>query len=130
MSTIFDLPIPQSGCGNTRFSVAGLVATLEFEFRGQGQDWIGAAQFDGVLAYRFRNEMHSRGFLNDAYEAVAALDRSEWLEELRRIAPDGINDVAAKKHFAVLLSSNGYFEVIAETCRLLPERLGTLAGTI
>lgn len=126
-ATVINLPITQSGCGNIRFTFAALNALLEFEFREQRQDCIGSVQFKHVLAYRFRNEMHSLGFVEGAYDSIVILRESEWLAELRSIAPAGIGDLDFKKHFAVLLSSNGYFEVVADSCEVLTSRIGLLS---
>lgn len=121
-----DLPIPQSGCGNTRLVSDGVILTLEFEYRAQSQDWIGGVRFESVLAYRFRNEAHSKGYSSDGFEALAEIFGSSWKDELGAIAPSGFDDVQSKRHFAVFLSSNGYFEIFAETFSVLEPRRGLL----
>jgi hypothetical protein len=105
---LFDLPIPQSGCGDTQFQSDGTTATLRFEFRSHGKDFVGAIQFQGVIAYRYRDELHSVGYPSGAYESIAEVDGSEWCKELKY----------AGKHIAVFLSSNGIFEVLAESVSL------------
>ena len=121
-----NLPIPQSGCGNTRLSCDGLSLSIEFEYRDQGADVIGTIQFEGVLAYRFVNEMHGVGFVSEAYESVAEVRDSEWRQRLAVAAPVGVNDAASARHFAIFLSSNGYFEVLAESFRVGEPRTGCL----
>jgi hypothetical protein len=105
---LFDLPIPQSGCGNTRFQSDGITVTLLFEFRLHAKDLVGVIQFKGVVAYRYRDELHSVGYASEAYESVAEVADSEWCKELQFTG----------KHIAVFLSSNGYFEVLAESVTL------------
>lgn len=121
-----NLPIPQSGCGNTRLSCDGLSLSLEFEFRNQGEDIIGAIQFEGVVAYRFSNEMHSEGFVSEAYESVAEVLNSDWRQRLAALAPASVTNTSSARHFAVFLSSNGYFEVLAESFRVEEARSGLL----
>lgn len=114
---LFDLPIPQSGCGNTQFQSDGITVTLRFEYRLQGKDFVGVIQFRGVVAYRYRDELHSLGYVSEAYESVAEVADSEWCEELQ----------FKGKHIAVFLSSNGYFEVLAESVSLGEPCEGPLA---
>jgi hypothetical protein len=101
---LVDLPIPQSGCGNTQLVSNGVSLTLRFEYRKGGSDQIGTIQFDGVVAHRFRDELHSIGYASAAYESIAQILDSPWRSELKF---DGM-------HFAVFLTSNGYFEVLAQ----------------
>jgi len=113
---LFDLPIPQSGCGNTQFQSDGITVTLQFEYRLQGKDFVGVIHFRGVVAYRYRDELHSLGYASEAYESVAEIAHSEWCNELQFTG----------KHIAVFLSSNGYFEVLAESVSLGEPREGLL----
>jgi hypothetical protein len=123
---ITNLPIPQSGCGNTRLSCDGLNLSIEFEYRSQGTDIIGTICFEAVVAYRFSNEMHSEGFISEAYESVAEVLNSDWKMKLAAIAPAGVTDALSARHFAMFLSSNGYFEVLAESVRVEEPRFGLL----
>ncbi|MDR1146942.1 MAG: hypothetical protein LBK71_12530 [Verrucomicrobiales bacterium] len=100
---IADLPIPQSGCGDTRLTSDGLVLTLEFEYRKEGKDYIGIIYFNNIVAYRFRSELHSDGFVPESYESIAEVEKSNWAASIFNNA----------KHYAIFLSSNGYFEVLA-----------------
>lgn len=123
---LVNLPIPQSGCGNTKLSCDGLSLSIEFEYRSQGSDIIGTICFDGVVAYRFSNEMHSEGFVSEAYESVAEVLNSDWKARLVATSPTGVTNALAARHFAVFLSSNGYFEVLAESFRVEDARPGLL----
>jgi hypothetical protein len=102
--TMIDLPIPQSGCGNTELISDGISLTLRFEYRKSKNDHIGIIKFDGVIAHRFRDEVHSLGYASEAYESIAEILDSTWCSELNF---DG-------RHFAIFRSSNGYFEVWRE----------------
>lgn len=113
---LFDLPIPQSGCGNTQLHSDGITVTLQFEYRLQGKDFVGRIEFRGVVAHRYRDERHSLGYASEAYESVAEVAPSEWCKELQFTG----------KHIAVFLSSNGYFEVLAESVSLGESREGLL----
>jgi hypothetical protein len=105
---LFDLPIPQSGCGNTELVSDGISVVLRFEYRREKRDFIGKIQFQGVIAYRYRDELHSLGYSSEAYESVAEILDSPWCSEQK----------FKGRHFAVFLSSNGYFEVLAENVTL------------
>lgn len=121
-----DLPIPQSGCGNTRLVSDGLSLSIEFEYRAQGRDLVGCVKFDSVVAYRFRNEMHSRNYSSEAYEALIEIAESPWKEEISEIAPSGMGDASSARHYATFLSSNGYFEILAHAFCVQPSRTGRL----
>jgi len=123
---IFQLPIPQSGCGNVRFCFSGLDGLLEFEFRKNGSDYIGGIQFNRIAAFRFRDEMRSDGYADESYESVIEVLDSDWKKELKKIEPPSVSSISERHHFAALLSSNGYFEVIAKECSLVEEKMGLL----
>jgi len=79
----------------------------------------GVLQFGDVTAFRFRDEMHSLGFANESYDCLVEVVESDWHKELCRIEPDHLLvTVKESKHFAVLLSSNGYLEVVAKSATL------------
>ncbi len=125
-NALSQLPIDSAGCGDTRLTTDGLFVTLEFEYRNAGEDWIGGISFGSVVAYRFRSEVYSRGYVPESYEAVAEVIDSSWIQELNGIAPTGISDVLRTRHFAIFLGSNGFFEVLAETFDMLAPRRGLL----
>lgn len=121
------LSMPDSDCGNSRLVSDGAELSLEYEYRADRSDWIGSIHFTGVMAYQFRNEMHSKGFCSESYNAVAEIKDSPWLAGLIRDEPTGIRDGKDKKHFAVFVSNNGYVEVIAESFTLPSPRKGLLS---
>jgi hypothetical protein len=119
INIVSQLPIPQSGCGDVRFSSNGVNCLLEFEFCKNGADCIAGIQFFDFIAYRFRDEMRSDGYADEAYETLIEISESDWKMQLNKIEPSGINSVNERHHFAVFLSSNGYFEIIAKEFSLV-----------
>ena len=120
------LPIPGSGCGDVRFCFDNAGGLLEFEFRKNGKDWIGGIHFDWATAFRFRDEYRSFGYANGSYDALVEILNSEWIAELKRNEPKGKMGLEGAHHFAVLLSGNGYFEIITKAFSIRPEREGML----
>ncbi len=123
---LVNLPISQSGSGNTCLIADGVNLAVEYEYKIQGKDMIGKLVFGGIIAYRFRNEMHSQGYMSEAYESLAKIDDSSWKKELAMMEPPSIHDLKNAQHFVLFLSSNGYFEVIAENWEARDAREGRL----
>jgi hypothetical protein len=117
---IHSLATLDSGCGDIRLVFENLELVLQYEFGPEGADQVGKVRFVGVVAFRFRNELHSAGFVDGSYDQVVEIVPSEWLTELKTLEPAGFSGLTDKRHFAVLLSSNGYLEVIAE--QMEPEK--------
>ena len=124
--THLDLPVPGSGCGDISVRYLGLSLLVEFEYHLDGNDLIGELRFDGVIAFRFRDEMHSAGFPSGSYDCLMSSRESDWLRELAAAEPTGVVAVSEAKHFAVLLSSNGFLEVVARAVSLGEGRAGML----
>jgi hypothetical protein len=120
------LPIPQSGCGNTRLTSDGADLSIEFEYRIKENDLIGVIHFEGVAAYRFTNEHNLSKFDPLSYESLAEIVPACWNEEKRATSEMGSPYAPALRHFALLLSSNGYFEILARSFRVGKERPGLL----
>jgi hypothetical protein len=51
---------------------------------------------------------------------------SPWLEQLRASEPSGYDQLQDRRHFALLLSSNGYLEVVARELVIEPRTMGLL----
>ncbi|MCK9605334.1 MAG: hypothetical protein M0R33_02665 [Methylomonas sp.] len=124
---LWGLRTTQSGCGDIRITFDSVILLAEYEFRGEGQDQVGGLQFEDVIAYRFRDEMHSQGFDTSSYDSVVEVIDSDWIAGLVRDEPEGIRGAKGKKHFAVLLSSNGYLEAVAGSCIEVEPRRGSLS---
>lgn len=121
---VLDLRTSQSGCGDIRITFDGLTLIIEYEFSSGGNDFVGGVIFDNVIAYRFRDELHSHGFETSSYDAIIEIVDSDWIGYLLGDRfTDGIN-LKDSKHFAVLLSNNGYLEAVAESCREVKPRPG------
>ena len=126
---IVNLPVSGAGCERISVTVSSSGLLLEFQYFPSDADGnrVGKLLFSGVAAYRFRKEMLSSGFENESYDAVVMVKDSKWLKSLIKIEPDQISSsVREKSHFAVLLSNNGYMEVIASEVGSLEVREGTL----
>lgn len=114
---VLDLPISGVGCGEIKIESDGVFIRVDLT---DGEHNAGQLVFHDVTAFRFRDEMHSRGFIEDSYDTVVEISDSPWLSELIEIEPQQIlGSVVGSRHFAVLLSSNGYLEVVAKTVELL-----------
>jgi hypothetical protein len=111
---LLSLGIPESGCGDIRITGGPVEVLLEYEYSDDGFDYVAGVKFSGVVAFRFRDEPHSRGFQSGSYNALVEILDSAWVRELRDLEPKGMEEgVGEKRHFAVYLDSNGYFETVA-----------------
>ncbi|SRR5579875_552523 len=117
---LMDLPISGSGCLWARFAYGDTDATVEFSYtdRQTGRSSIGILFFPHVIAFRFRDEPHIPvDFYSESYESVAEVSNSQWLTELEKTEPkSSYSKLWRRRHFAVLLSSCGFFELIADDC--------------
>ena len=123
------LPVPESGCGDIQMVSDGSDLRVAFEHYSEidGCDLISTIRFLGVAAFRFHNEMHSAGYFESSYDAVVEVSESRWRRKLHGVEPKQImGTVSEMRHFAVLFSSNGYLEVVAESFELLPPKRGRL----
>lgn len=117
---LMDLPISGSGCLWARFAYRDTDATLEFSYtdRQTGRSSIGTLFFPHVVTFRFWDEPHIPvDFPSDAYDSVAEVSNSQWLAELERTEPkSSYSKLWRRRYFAMLLSSCGFFELIADDC--------------
>ncbi|MFN0017496.1 MAG: hypothetical protein ACKVP0_04495 [Pirellulaceae bacterium] len=119
-----NLPISGSGCLSAKFLYNDTDGCLEFKYSDgkTGKPSIGQLKFPHVMSFRFRDEMRSLGFFSESYDSVAEVLNSEWLAELEKIEPAKIHKLWKRRHFAVFLSSCGFFELIADDCDFFCER--------
>jgi hypothetical protein len=122
------LESPGSGCGDIRLTYRETYLVLDYEFRASGRDYVGHLRFEDVVAFRFRDELHSAGFADASYDEVVDIQDSEWLEQLSVIEPAGFGALRSRRHFAVLLSNNGYLEVVALRVTIVLPTVGLLGG--
>lgn len=117
---LMDLPISGSGCLWAQFAYREKDVTLEFRYtdRQSGYSSIGTLFFPYVITFRFWDEPHMPSyFYEESYESVAEVSDSQWLVELEKTEPkSSYNKLWRRRHFAVLLSSCGFFELIADDC--------------
>lgn len=120
VNKLMDLPISGSGCLWATFSYREMDATVEFGYTDMHTDesCIGSLFFPYVITFRFWDEPHMpSNFYEESYDSVAEVSNSEWLAEIERTEPKCIyNKLWRRRHFAVLLSNCGFFELIADDC--------------
>ena len=118
---VFDLPIGQAGCQNISLSSDGIDLTVHYDFVLEGRIRSGTIHFDDVTAFQFVDERHGT-HVPGAYDAIVEVLPSDWISKLASKEPKvRLESVKNKRHFAVLLSSNGYLEVVAAGVRLSGE---------
>lgn len=108
------LDCSDSGCGDIRLTYQEICLLLDYEYRLHGKDQIGHLRFYDVVAFRFRDELHSAGFALDSYDSLVKITNSEWIDQLRSYEPAEVEQVSEKNHYAILISNTGYLEVIAD----------------
>lgn len=123
---LVELPVPGSGCGDVQICSEANNIRVEYEYRRDGVDWVGCVHFLNVIAFRFRDELHSVGYCSESYDSVAQIDGSDWLKELIEGEPSNKMGLDAEVHFAIFFSSNGYFEAIAEKFEMQTSKRGFL----
>lgn len=119
VSKVFDLGVGGAGCSDIRISTIGVSLLAEVQYLVAGRTATETVVYSDVIAFRFRDEMHSQGFYEQAYDTVIEVFDSQWLHELAAIEPTGLlSGVAGKRHFATLFSNFGYLEVLAENAHV------------
>jgi hypothetical protein len=120
VNKLMELPISGCGCLWARFAYCDTGATVEFRYTDTQthQSSIGSLFFPHVMSFRFRDEPHMPvDFPSESYESVAEVSHSDWLGELERTEPkSSYSKLWRRRHFALLLSSCGFFELIADDC--------------
>jgi hypothetical protein len=112
---LIDTGIPGSGCGDVRFESDGYTTALWYEYRLRGIDYIAGMRFAGTIAFRFRDEPRSAGYAKGSYDCLVEITDSTWVSQMQLIEPSQLPmSVTSKRHFALMLSSNGFFEIVAD----------------
>lgn len=99
---------------------------LEYQFTDSGVSKIGTLLFDGVIAFRFRDEFRVCGTPTECRGNVAIIYDSDWIPELSKTEPAMFNNSDSCSHFAAKFLHNGYIEVIAESVEKSPNRIGII----
>lgn len=110
---LLELRTSGSGCGDIRMVFDGITLTVEYEFCSKIGNEVASVRFDGVIAHCFRDEMHSYGFPDSSYDAIVEVDSSDWIKQLASDEPKNVRSVNEAKHFVVMLSNNGFLEIVA-----------------
>lgn len=128
MSAYQQIKLHRSGSGTRAIRIVTTPPYLkvEYEFHNGEQDALGTIAFDGVIAFRFRDELRSLGNEKSSLDAVAVVECSNWILELAKIEPSMFADSERCSHYAMMFSNNGYLEVIAEAVEHLPTRPGVI----
>jgi hypothetical protein len=108
-----DLPLEEGSCDTVDFRTERLNFLVTIRYTNSKGSVVFGIAFEGFTAFRFRDEMHSRGFLKESYNCVCEILESDWIAELVRDRPTG-KRYSDMKHFAVLFSDFGYLEVACE----------------
>lgn len=114
---LFSLPASGAGCGRLRIVASSVRLDAEFEYFSDELDreMTAILRFEGIKAFRFRQELLSLGFVKESYDNLVEILESDWYCELLALEPrDVLGSIRGRRHFAVFLSNNGYLEVIAE----------------
>jgi hypothetical protein len=111
MTQLSKLPVSTSGCINGTFSYHAGDVELSYEYLEHGSWWRCRISFSHVVTHRFVNEGHCAGFPESAYNAIALVPNSVWLQclETPTLWP------FERNHYAVYLRDIGCFELIAES---------------
>ena len=116
----YTLPVGGSGSGDSRLTFDGDLL-LEFGCSEDQRGSAGAIKFYDVIAFRFRDEMHSLGFVESSYDSIVEVPDSDWYRELLRIEPhSSLRTIKDKHHYACFLSDSGYLEIIASRFEARP----------
>lgn len=128
MNATEHLKLHQTGCGFGAIKIDTVPPNLKlyYEFRDSGTDQIGILAFKGVIAFRFHDELRFSGAPEESWDSVAIILDSEWLLEIARVEPPVFSKAERCNHYAIMLSNNGFLEVIAQNVEQLPTRGGLI----
>ena len=76
------LPITSSGCGSIRMTSSSVSLILELEYNERQGPQVGGLEFQGMIAMRFRNEMHSKGSPLKSYDTLVEVPDSKWRRQV------------------------------------------------
>lgn len=118
---IYDLPVLSSEFRSVRVEARPNCYALIFEYKDEtGVMTTRQIEFTGVRAYRHRAEVHcTKWHVEDVYDALAQVDDSEWVADVRGETAKGWEDYWTLNHYMIYLDSVGSFEVLADEWRVL-----------
>ena len=94
-----------------------------YDEKGYDEVFSTGIQFDMAQALRHFSEKFVTSF--DAYDKLIEILDSEWVTELKRVNNE-VADYWNIKHYAILLDSNGLYEIIASGYKILETKKGYL----
>lgn len=104
-----------------RFEVSGSEIRLLFNYLSDGKRLQSGFEFLGVRAHRHRAETHcTEWHIAEAYDTLVEVSESEWAREVRADTAEGWKDHWLLRHLMIYLDSEGCFELLADSWRLLP----------
>lgn len=95
---------------------------LRYEFDRDGRLFSSGIVFRKVRATQWRAEAHCGIWhLSDTYDTVCEVENSAWVLDLQTAGTHSARTEWNLRHFAIYLDSSGCFEVVSESCELLPD---------
>jgi len=128
---LWEFPVP-STCladGGVKLIYPGGDAWLLFDYYDEKKDdtiFNSGIVFDAVQAHRHSSEKFTK-FIFEAYDYLVEIVNSEWVNQLREINKE-IADYWNIKHYAIFLDSNGLYEFIARSYKIMETKKGGLNG--
>lgn len=128
---LWEFPVP-STCiadGGVKLIYPGGDALLLFDYYDEKKDdaiFNSGILFDAVQAHRHSSEKFVN-YLFDAYDSLVEIIDSDWVCQLRKVNKE-IADHWNIKHYAIFLDSNGLYEFIARSYKILETKEGRLDG--
>lgn len=131
VNKLWEFPVP-STCladGGVKLIYPGGDAWLLFDYYDEKKDdtiFNSGIVFDAVQAHRHSSEKFTK-FIFEAYDYLVEIVNSEWVNQLREINKE-IADYWNIKHYAIFLDSNGLYEFIARSYKIMETKKGGLNG--
>lgn len=117
---LIDLGLPPTGAEDVIITADGAGILITFSNDKNSIYKVRNIIFVVATAYRFRDEMHSLGRVDESYESLAEIMESDWIKEIKEIEPP-LNYIFRKRHFALFLIDYGYYEIISSNYFLDPK---------
>jgi hypothetical protein len=100
---------------------SGLMVVMSCD--DDGQERSVRLRFVKPRAFRKREQTYCTSWhVKDVFDTVCEVDKSDWIEELRRDAVPEWRDYWVMRHFMVYFDNFGCLEVIAESAELIEDK--------
>jgi hypothetical protein len=118
---LYTLPLPSTELDDD-LVLCGDV--LRFLYRRDGFKYQAGIKFEKVAATRTRAERCCTAWHIDvAYDVLVSVEDSDWLKQITAETAEQWRDKWTMHHYMIYADSVGCFELIAESFRILPERM-------